>query len=114
MKITIKTNIEVDGGDELERLGDTVLVTVVAEYAASIAPRIQAGETDAVTIISVMDDDGVEHEPTKAEMERIERRSLTRFWNCRMMVRMLSMSMSEESWRYFFTFSKTSGILFER
>jgi len=72
MKITIKTNIEVDGGDELERLGDTVLVTVVAEYAASIAPRIQAGETDAVTIISVMDDDGVEHEPTKAEMERIE------------------------------------------
>jgi len=72
MKITIKTNIEVDAGDELERLGDTVLVTVVAEYAASIAPRIQAGETDAVTIISVMDDDGVEHEPTKAEMERIE------------------------------------------
>jgi hypothetical protein len=63
MKLTIVTEIVVDG----ERLP----VTVEAEYAASIAPRIQAGETDYVHIISVADDDGVEHEPTKAETERI-------------------------------------------
>jgi len=72
MKITIKTNIEVDGGDELERLGDTVLVTVEAEYAAGLVERIYDGEAAAVTIISVMDDDGVEHEPSAPELERIQ------------------------------------------
>lgn len=63
MKLTIVTEILVD----CERLP----VTVDAEYAASIAGRIQAGETDEVHIISVTDDDGAEYEPTKAELERI-------------------------------------------
>jgi len=64
MKLSIKTNIEVDGDEQT--------VTVVAEYAAGLVERIYDGEAVAVTIISVLDDDGVEHEPTKAEMERIQ------------------------------------------
>jgi len=64
MKITIETEIEVDG--------DTVLVTVEAEYEAGLAARIYDGEEAAVTIIGVMDADGVEHEPTEVEMERIQ------------------------------------------
>jgi len=64
MKITIETEIEVDG--------DTVLVTVDAEFTAGLAERIYAGQDEVVTIISVLDADGVEHEPTEVEMERIQ------------------------------------------
>jgi len=72
MKITIETEIEVDG--------DEVLVTVDAEFTAGYAARMYMSngdpgypeEPDEVDIITVTGEDGVEYEPTKAELERID------------------------------------------
>ena len=72
MKITIETEIEVDG--------DEVLVTVDAEFTAGCAGRMYMSngdpgypeEPDGVEIITVTGDDGVEYEPTKEELQRID------------------------------------------
>ena len=72
MKITIETEIEVDGDD--------VLVTVDAEFTAGCAGRMYMSngdpgypeEPDEVEIITVTGDDGVEYEPTKEELQRID------------------------------------------
>jgi len=77
MKITIETEIEVHG--------DEVLVTVDAEYTAGRPGRMYMSngdpgypeEPDEVDIIMVTGEDGVEYEPTKEELERIEEEVIT-------------------------------------
>jgi hypothetical protein len=72
MKITIETEIEVDG--------DEVLVTVDAEFTAGCAGRMYMSngdpgypdEPDEVDIVTVTGEDGVEYEPTKEELQRID------------------------------------------
>ena len=83
MKITIETEIEV-GGDE-------VLVTVDAEFTAGCAGRMYMSngdpgypeEPDEVVIITVTGDDGVEYEPTKEELQRIDEEVRDAAWTFR-------------------------------